>query len=360
MDRGGWSQVRLRYALLTVLRSSRGETLRPFDTGGRVSRGRRVVAIVGATGLVGSEIARVLAARRFPLSELRLFASGRKSETTVRPFRLAHLAGCDICFLAAGGPFSIRYAMRIAALGAVVIDNSSAFRMEPTVPLVVPEVNPEDIAAHHGVIANPNCSTIQMVVALAPLHRRWGLTRVVVATYQAVTGAGLEAGGELASQAVAALEGGHLEPRVFPHPIAFNLIPAIGCVEADGYTVEERKMLNETRKILKDDTIRVSATAVRVPVFRGHSEAVYAEFARPVDATEARRTLEAAPGISVVDDPVRDVYPTPLEAAGRDLTFVGRLRRDPGSDRALSMWIVSDNVRKGAALNAVQIAEGLR
>jgi aspartate-semialdehyde dehydrogenase len=335
----------------------------------RVTRGRRVVSIVGATGLVGSEIARVLSARRFPLSELRLFASGRSAERTavvggkelpVLPFRLREVAGSDICFLAAGGPFSLRYARAIASLGIVVIDNSSAFRMDRGVPLIVPEVNAGEIRAHRGIIANPNCSTIQMVVVLAPLHRRWRLRRVVVATYQAVTGAGMEAGGELASQALAALEGRQVPPKVFPHTIAFNLLPHIGAFGPDGFSVEETKLMNETRKILKDGTIDVIATAVRVPVFRGHSEAVYAEFAKRVGVEEALRILEASPGVEVVDDPAKAAYPMPISAAGKDVTYVGRLRADPNRTKALCMWIVSDNLRKGAALNAVQIAEELR
>jgi aspartate-semialdehyde dehydrogenase len=334
-----------------------------------VITGRRVVSIIGATGLVGSEIARVLEARRFRLSELRLFASGRSSERTVRigerelpvrPFRLRGVAGSDICFLAAGGSFSKRYARRIASLGATVIDNSSAFRMDRNVPLVVPEVNAEDIRSHRGIIANPNCSTIQMVVALGPLHRRWALRKVVVATYQAVTGAGLKAGGELASQSLAMLGGERLTRAVFPHTIAFNLLPHIGPFGPDGFTVEEVKLMNETRKILKNDSIDVAATAVRVPVFRGHSEAVHAEFEEPVEPREARRILAGSPGVRVVDDPRRAHYPMPLAAMGQDVTYVGRLRRDPNDPRALLMWIVSDNLRKGAALNAVQIAESLR
>jgi aspartate-semialdehyde dehydrogenase len=333
-----------------------------------VRRGRRVVCIVGATGLVGSEIARVLVARRFPLSELRLFASGRNPETAVDiggarlpilPFRLDRTAGSDICFLAAGGGFSRRYARAIASRGAVVIDNSSAFRMDAGVPLVVPEVNPESLQGHCGIIANPNCSTIQMVVVLNPLHRCWGLVRVVVSTYQAVSGAGLEACGELASQADAFLRGEERRAEVFPHEIAFNLIPHIGAFDETGFAVEETKLMNETRKIMGDDTIDVVATAVRVPVFRGHSEAVYAEFGVGVDTDLARDILSNAPGVEVVDAPGAAGYPMPRWAAGRDVTYVGRLRRDPACGRALCMWIVSDNLRKGAALNAVQIAERL-
>ena len=333
-----------------------------------MTRGRRVVSIIGATGLVGSEIARVLLVRRFPFSELRLFASGRKPETSadiagarfpIRPFSLDEVTGSDICFLAAGGAFSKRHAWAIASRGVAVIDNSSAFRMDEDVPLVVPEVNPQDIPKHRGVIANPNCSTIQMVVALAPLHRLWRLRKVIVSTYQGVTGAGLEAGGELANQSFAMLRGERRPAEVFPHTIAFNVIPHIGPFDETGFTVEETKLMNETKKIMGDETIAVAATAVRVPVFRGHSEAVHAEFDLATDPVLARDVLAGSPGVEVIDDVGRARYPMPLEAAGRDLTYVGRIRLDPSCERALCMWIVSDNLRKGAALNAVQIAEGL-
>ena len=331
-------------------------------------RGRRVVAIVGATGLVGSELARQLVIRDFPLSDLLLFSSGRtpETETTIAgvshdilPFTLDATRKSDICFLAAGGRFAERYAGRIAGLGNVVIDNSSALRMNPDVPLVVPEVNPGDIDNHKGIIANPNCSTIQMVVALAPLHRKWCLRRVVVFTYQSVTGAGIRAAGELAAHSGAVLEGSSPVPRAFPHEIAFNLIPQIDVFEDDGWTREEHKMLDETRKIMGDHTIDVIATAVRVPVFRSHSESVYAEFARPADLETARDLLAGAPGVVVVDDPAAGRYPTPALASGKPETFVGRLREVPDSPNALCMWIVSDNLLKGAALNAVQIAERL-
>jgi len=334
-----------------------------------VTRGRRVVSIIGATGLVGSEIARVLLVRGFPFSELRLFASGRRPETSadmagarfpIRPFKLGEVVGSDICFLAAGGGFSRRYARAIASRGATVIDNSSAFRMDADVPLVVPEVNPQQIKKHRGIIANPNCSTIQMVVVLAPLHRCWRLRKVVVSTYQGVTGAGLEAGGELAAQSFAVLCGERARVRVFPHQIAFNLIPHIGAFDENGFTLEETKLTNETKKIMGDQTIDVVATAVRVPVFRGHSEAVYAEFDQTADPILARNILAGSQGIMIADDPGEARYPMPHMAAGRDLTYVGRIRRDPACERALCMWVVSDNLRKGAALNAVQIAERLR
>lgn len=326
------------------------------------------VSIIGATGLVGSEIAKVLCLRKFPLGRLQLFASGRKDERTVDvsgqptpvvPFALESLGEPGICFLAAGGDFSRRFARDIAALGHVVIDNSSAFRMAEDVPLVVPEVNRDHLARHRGLVANPNCSTIQMVVVLAPLHRAYRLTRVIVSTYQSVSGAGLGAAGELAAQSAACLDGRSLAPRVFTRRIAFNLIPRIDVFDADGWTGEERKMINETRKILGDPTIEVVATAVRVPVFRCHSESVFAEFEEDLDLGQVRAILQNAPGVVVADDPAKDLYPVPAECAGEEATFVGRLRIGPDTKRALSLWIVSDNMWKGAALNAVQIAEEL-
>jgi aspartate-semialdehyde dehydrogenase len=297
-----------------------------------------------------------------------MFASGRGADRevtvagrtmVVRPFNLVDLTDTHICFLAAGGDFSRRYARAIAATGTVVIDNSSALRMDGDVPLAVPEVNAGDISKHNGLIANPNCSTIQMVVVLAPLHRQWTIRKVVVSTYQAVTGAGLRASGELSAQTEAMLEGRSLAPQVFPHRIAFNLIPHIDRFDSEGWTYEERKMINETRKILGEPGLEVVATAVRVPVFRGHSESVYVEFEERVDIAKAREILRDAPGVCLTDNPARASYPMPLDCAGRDESFVGRLRLGPESERSLCMWIVSDNLRKGAALNAVQIAEEL-
>jgi aspartate-semialdehyde dehydrogenase len=331
-----------------------------------VRRGRRVVSVVGATGLVGSEIVRVLFLRKFPLEEIRLFSSGRSPErradlsgiaVPIRPFALRDVRGSDITFLAAGGQFSIRHAGPIARAGSVVIDNSSAFRMEAGVPLVVPEVNPDDLRNHKGIIANPNCSTIAVVVVLAPLHRKYGLARIVVSTYQSVSGAGLDAVCELAAHSEAALAGRPLPPAGFQHDIAFNIIPQIDRFDSRGWTFEETKMINETRKILGDSSIRVIATAARVPVFRGHSASVYAEFRRPVDPSHAREILRTADGVEVADDPARARYPTPLDCEGRDATLVGRIRSDPDSPYGLCLWIASDNLRKGAALNAVQIAE---
>lgn len=333
-----------------------------------MSRGRRVVSIVGATGLVGSEVARLLHTREFPLDDLLLFSSGRHPEReatiggrrhAIRPFRLDAAKRSQICFLAAGGGFSRQYAERISSGGTVVIDNSSAFRLDERVPLIVPEVNPGEIRKHRGIIANPNCSTIQLVLALAPLHRQWGLKRVIVSTYQAVTGAGLRAAGELAMQSWCVLEG--RQPRLANTacPIGFNLIPHIDRFDAEGWTREERKMLHETRKILGDTSLEVVATAVRVPVFRGHSESIHAEFAKPVDLGMARKILRRAPGVVVEDNPSQGKYPTPLMCAGRGETFVGRLRSDPSAPNGLCMWVVSDNLLKGAALNAVQIGERL-
>jgi aspartate-semialdehyde dehydrogenase len=333
-----------------------------------VTARRLVVSIIGATGLVGSEIARLLHLRGFPMSELRLFGSGRHGELQVAlagrrcrvsPFGLASISGCDICFLAAGRDFSLRHARRIASLGSVVIDNSSAFRMKPDVPLAVPEVNRADMLGHRGIIANPNCSTIQMVVALAPLDRAWRLRRVVVSTYQSVSGAGMDAVGELALQTAGVLEGECPQPRVFPHPIAFNLIPQIGEIDSGGWAIEERKLMDETRRILGKPELDVAATAVRVPVFRGHSESVYAEFEEAVEVGRAADILGAAPGVAVGDPSTGRGYPVPVRCAGREMTFVGRLRQAPGNRHGLLMWIVSDNLLKGAALNAVQIAEAL-
>jgi aspartate-semialdehyde dehydrogenase len=324
------------------------------------------VSIVGATGLVGSEVAKILVRRKFPVDELRLFSSGRTNEreTTImgkpypiRPFKLEALGKPGFCFLGVAGDISRRIAGPIADLGHVVIDNSSAFRMDADVPLVVPEVNPGDLAWHRGIIANPNCSTIQMVVVLAPLHRKWKLRRVIVSTYQSVSGAGLAAVGELATQSVAVLEGRKMPPRAFRHQVAFNVVPRIDDFDGDGWTGEERKLMNETRKIIGDPAIEVMATAARVPVFRGHSESVYAEFDHDVDLAETRRILGAAAGVTVVDDPASDIYPMPVDCVGTDKTLVGRLRLATDSRKALCMWIVSDNVWKGAALNAVQIAE---
>ncbi len=326
------------------------------------------VAIVGATGLVGQEFIRVLEQRNFPVAELRLFASDRSAgrrlkfkgeelpvfETSEEGFK-----GVELALFSAGAEVSREWAPVAARAGAVVIDNSAAWRMDPEVPLVVPEVNPDDVTWHRGIIANPNCSTIQMVVAINPIHRVNRIRRVIVATYQSVSGSGSAAMDELRAQAEAILRGEPVEPAVYPHQIGFNLLPHIDRFYEDGYTKEELKMLQETRKIMHEPELPVSATCVRVPVFIGHSEAVHMELSEPMSPAEARRVLGQAPGVVVLDDPARNVYPMPWEAAGRDEVFVGRIREDKALEPGLAMWVVADNVRKGAALNAIQIAEEL-
>jgi aspartate-semialdehyde dehydrogenase len=324
------------------------------------------VAILGATGLVGHEFLRVLEERRFPIAELRLLASDRSAGTRL-PFMGENLPveaatpssfrGIDYALFSAGGDVSRALAPAAAAAGAIVVDNSAAWRMEPAVPLVVPEVNPGDTFSHTGIIANPNCSTIQMVVALNPLHQVNPLQRVVVDTYQSVSGTGREAVEELDLQTRQLLAGEAIEPRVYPHQIAFNVLPHIDVFLDNGYTKEEWKMVQETRKIMHVPDLPVSATTVRVPVPVGHSEAVHAEFARPMTAAEARQILAHAPGVFVIDDPVSAHYPLASYAAGRDEVFVGRIRADASHPNGLALWVVADNLRKGAALNAVQIAE---
>ncbi len=324
------------------------------------------VAIVGATGLVGQEFIKVLQQRRFPVRELRLLASGRScgrrvafngrelevTETTSTSFR-----GIDIALFSSGTEVSLSFAPIAAKAGAVVIDNSAAWRMDPQVPLVVPEVNPEDCQNHHGIIANPNCSTIQMVVALYPLHRVNPIKRIVVDTYQSVSGTGSAAIEELSSQTRLILDGRNAIPHVYPHQIAFNVLPEIDLFLDNGYTKEEWKMVNETRKIMHAPEIAISATCVRVPVFVGHSEAIHVEFSEPMSPEAARELLVQAPGIKVLDDPTVSLYPMPWEVAGQDDVYVGRIRHDASHPQGLALWVVADNVRKGAALNAVQIAE---
>lgn len=324
------------------------------------------VAIVGATGLVGQEFIKILEQRRFPMSETRLYASDRSvgkrlkvngrelpvHETTEDCFQ-----GIDIALFSAGADISKRFSPAAARAGAVVVDNSAAFRMDPEVPLVVPEVNPEDIKKHKGIIANPNCSTIQMVVALFPLHQVSPIKRLTAATYQAVSGTGSAAVEELTSQASAVLKGEKAEAKVYPYQIAFNLLPEIDVFLENGYTKEEWKMVQETRKIMHAPDIAISATCVRVPVYLAHSEVVHLEFGRPMSVEEARDILRNAPGVAVMDDPSARLYPYPVMAAGRDEVFVGRIRKDASHPNGLVLWIVSDNIRKGAALNAVQIAE---
>jgi len=324
------------------------------------------VAIVGATGLVGQEFIKILEQRNFPVDSIQLLASDRSAgkklffnhqeievkETTPESFKET-----DIALFSAGAEISRYFSPIAARSGAVVIDNSSAFRMVPKVPLVVPEVNPEDIKLHKGIIANPNCSTIQMVVALYPLHKVNPIKRIIVDTYQAVSGAGSAAEEELTTQARQILDGQAIVSHVFPHQIAFNVLPEIGVFMDNAYTKEEWKMVEETRKIMHAEGIAISATCVRVPVFTGHSEAVTIEFSQPMPPDEARRILAQAPGVKVLDDQTVSLYPLPWFAAGTDDVFVGRIRQDASHPNGLVMWVVADNLRKGAALNTIQIAE---
>ncbi|MFC2066285.1 aspartate-semialdehyde dehydrogenase [Chloroflexota bacterium] len=324
------------------------------------------VAIVGATGLVGQEFIKTLVQRNFPMASIRLLASDRSAgkkllvndqEIEVEETVHDSFKGIDIALFSAGAEIS-RYFSPIAARdGAVVVDNSSAFRMESDVPLVVPEINPEDIKWHKGIIANPNCSTIQMVVALYPLHKVNPIKRIIVDTYQAVSGTGSSAIEELRAQAGQVLEGQTTIPHVYPHQIAFNILPEIDVFLDNGYTKEEWKMVEETRKIMHADDIAISATCVRVPVFVGHSEAVNVEFSQPMSADDAERILAQAPGVKLLDDTSISLYPQPWAAAGTDEVFVGRIREDASNPNGLAMWVVADNLRKGAALNTIQIAE---
>ncbi|UCG84690.1 MAG: aspartate-semialdehyde dehydrogenase [Dehalococcoidia bacterium] len=323
-------------------------------------------AIVGATGLVGQEFIKILEQREFPMASVHLLASdrsaGKKMYVNHREIEVAELSPhsfdpVDIALFSAGGEVSKQFAPIAAKRGAVVVDNSAAFRMDPKVPLVVPEVNPEDLEHHEGIIANPNCSTIQMVVVLYPLHKVNPIKRIIVDTYQSVSGTGSAAVDELNNQTKLVLEGKSALPHVYAHQIAFNLLPEIDVFLDDGYTREEWKMIHETRKIMHDEYIAVSATCVRVPVVAAHSEAIHVEFSSPMSPEEARSILADAPGVKVLDDPSISLYPHPWSAAGTDEVFVGRIRRDASHPNGLAMWVVADNLRKGAALNAVQIAE---
>ena len=326
------------------------------------------VAVVGATGVVGTEMISTLERRNFPVKEIILLASERSlgRELTFRgkdyPVRVLNedsFKGVEIGLFSAGGSISQRFAPVAAKEGCVVIDNTNAFRMEPDIPLVVPEVNPEDIGAYgtRRIIANPNCSTIQMVVALKPIHDAVGIKRIVVSTYQAVSGTGKDAIEELVGQTKALLTLKELEIKVYPHRIAFNCLPHIDVFLDNGYTKEEMKMINETRKILKTPSMAITATTVRVPVFYGHSESVNIETERKITTGEVKEILSSAPGVTVIDNPDLSEYPLASDAAGKDDTFVGRIREDESIPNGINMWIVADNIRKGAALNAVQIAE---
>jgi aspartate-semialdehyde dehydrogenase len=326
------------------------------------------VAVVGATGVVGGAVRAILEQRAFPVGELRLLASARSrgaqltfrgSACTVGELAPGAFAGVDLAFFAAGGAASKEFVPQAVAAGAVAIDKSSAFRADPAVPLVVPEVNADHLERHKGVIATPNCSTIQMVVALKPIHDAAGVERVVVSTYQSVSGSGKRGVDDLDRQARAWATGADPALSFYPHRIAFNLLPHIDSFLSDGSTKEEQKMVDETVKIFADPGIRVTATCVRVPVFGAHSESLNMQTREPLGAAAARELLAAASGVEVIDDPSHGRYPTPLDAEGKDPVFVGRIRDDDTAPNCLNFWVVADNLRKGAALNAVQIAEAL-
>jgi aspartate-semialdehyde dehydrogenase len=326
------------------------------------------VAILGATGVVGQEMLKTLLARKFPVKTLKLLASKRSAGTkvthdgheyTIEEATPDAFEGIDLVLASAGASISAELAPHAVKAGAIVVDNTSHYRMDPTVPLVVPEVNADHLQGHQGIIANPNCSTAQLVVVLDVLRKLAPIKRVVVSTYQSVSGAGKEAMEELRTQTEGALKGEAPKPEHIKHPIAFNLVPAIDSFLDNGYTKEEMKMTNETRKILGDAGFQLSATAVRVPVMIGHSESVNIEFAEPVSPEAAKAALEKAAGVVVMDDPANHVYPRPMETAGTDPVYVGRIRTDVSHPNGLNLWVVADNLRKGAALNAVQIAESL-
>ena len=331
-----------------------------------MSEKKLVVAVVGATGAVGREMLKTLESRNFPATEVVPFASARSagtkvpygdSELVVRELKEDVFEGIDIAIFSAGGSTSEKYAPHAAAAGCIVVDNSSAWRMDERCPLVVPEVNPEALEGHNGIIANPNCSTIQMVVALKPLHDVAGIRRVVVSTYQAVSGSGQKGISELETQVRQMFNLKEPEVNVYPHRIAFNCIPHIDVFLENDYTKEEMKMVHETVKIMRDPNVKVTATCVRVPVYRSHSIAVTAQFEKPVDVETARSAYEGKPGVALMDNPAEGVWPTPLDSTNGDTCYVGRMRMDMAIDNALTLWVVGDQVRKGAALNAVQIAE---
>jgi aspartate-semialdehyde dehydrogenase len=326
------------------------------------------VAIMGATGAVGQEFLSLLQERRFPISELRLLASKRSAGKTMRfgeqdlvVQELTHdsFEGIDLVLASAGGSLSRDYAPSAVKAGAVVVDNTSYFRMHPDVPLVIPEINPEDIKLHKGIIANPNCSTIIMCLPLFPLHKRYGIKRISVATYQAASGAGAVAMQELMDETQARIEGKDFARTVIPHPYAFNLFPHNSPMTDNGYCEEELKMVKETRRIFHDDALRITATCVRVPVLRAHSEAVNVEFESEPDIAECYEILSRTEGVQVLEDRSKNRWPMPLDASGKDPVLVGRLRKDISQPNTLDLWMVGDQIRKGAALNAVQIAEKL-
>lgn len=321
------------------------------------------VAVVGATGLVGSKMLQVLAERNFPVTELVPVASersvGKEVEFKGKKYKVVSMADAialkpAVAIFSAGGSTSLEWAPKFAEAGITVIDNSSAWRMDSSKPLIVPEINADVLTANDKIIANPNCSTIQMVVALNPLHKKYGIKRIVVSTYQSVTGTGVKAVTQLLNERQG-IEG----ERAYKYPIDLNVIPQIDVFLDNGYTKEEMKMVKETCKIMRDDSIRVTATTVRIPAMGGHSESVNVEFAKEYDLNEVRSLLQSAPGVVVVDDPANQQYPMPMDAHEKDEVFVGRLRRDESQPNTLNMWVVSDNLRKGAATNAIQIAEYL-
>ncbi len=337
---------------------------------------KKNVAIVGATGMVGGEFIKVLEQRNFPVKEIRLLASGRskgkKLKFCGKDYKVEELLkdsfkGIDIALFSAGAGISKEFAPLAVKQGAVVVDNSSAFRMDPGVPLVVPEVNPQAIKKHKGIIANPNCSTIQMVVVLKPIHDAAKIKRIVVSTYQSASGWGKEAVDQLWAETEEVIKdrkkgiklGSDKIKKVLPSQIAFNVIPQIDVFLPNRYTKEEMKMVNETRKIIEDDSIRITATCVRVGVVISHSEAVSIETEKRLSPEDAIKILKKSPGVEVIDDPSKEKYPLPIDAAGKDATYVGRIRKDESVENGLNLWVVSDNLRKGAALNAVQIAECL-
>lgn len=331
-------------------------------------KNKYVVAVVGATGAVGNEMIATLEQRNFPVEKLRLFASERSEGKTLTfrgndiPVEIMSeksFEGIDIALFSAGGERSKLWAPVAAKSGCVVVDNSSQWRMDPEVPLVVPEVNPHDLSRHKGIIANPNCSTIQMVVVLKPIHDAATIKRVVVTTFQSVSGTGKKAMDELMQQTADILNFRPVQKNVYPHQIAFNCLPHIDTFLDNGYTKEEMKMVNETKKIMGDESLRVTATTVRVPVFRCHSESLNIETEKKLSPNEVRAVLSAAPGIVIYDVPEKNIYPLAIDVADKDETYVGRIREDESVENGINMWIVADNLRKGAALNAVQIAEKL-
>lgn len=351
--------------VLRLLKNFRPSLLGNFKEGERLQRSYRV-AILGATGAVGTELLELLDSRNFPVADLKLLASARSAGKTlpfkgealpVEPVDASAFEGVDLVLASAGSQTSKQWAKAIVAAGAVMVDNSSAFRMDPDVPLVIPEINPDAAARHHGIIANPNCSTILMNMAVWPLHQLQPVRRIIVATYQSVSGAGAQAMQELREQTQAVLNGEAPIPKIFPHPIAFNLFPHNSSLNEQGYCEEEVKMIQETRKIFAAPELQITATCVRVPVLRAHSEAVNLEFSQPFPVEQARAALAQAPGVKLVEDWQANAFPMPLEASGQDDVLVGRIRQDLSHPCGLELWLSGDQIRKGAALNAVQIAE---